>query len=152
MNFNLNEKVRVKLTDHGRTCLERNHVEFWAGTRRTALYAYAPPKEDADGWSEWQLWNLMHELGPHTSMGSPVPCETTIQLVEHKPWSPPPEDPLKALEYARDTMADLQAHRDMLDKALREAQNIIAEMCACHKHPEPCATMERIQKALDFDA
>ena len=61
-------------------------------------------------------------------------------------------NPAKALVYARYTMADLQAHRDMLDKALREAQNIIAEMCACHKHPEPCATMERIQKALDFDA
>ena len=94
MNFNINDKVRVKLTDHGRTCLERNHVEFWAGT---ALYAYSPPKEDADGWSEWQLWNLMHELGPHTSMGSPVPFDTTIQLMEHKPWSPPPEDPMSAV-------------------------------------------------------
>ncbi len=50
------------------------------------------------------------------------------------------------------TMADLQAHRDMLDQALREAIVIIEELCTAHKHPEPEASMTRMQKALDFDA
>ena len=97
MDFNINDKVRVKLTAHGRACLERNHVEFWARTGRPAPYAYTPPKEDADGWSEWQMWSLMHELGPHTHMGVLVPFETTIQIVERKPWTPPPEDPMTAV-------------------------------------------------------
>ena len=61
-------------------------------------------------------------------------------------------NPAKALEYAHETMADLQAHRDMLAAALREAQDIIEELCACHKHPEPQATLDRIEKALNFDA
>ena len=61
-------------------------------------------------------------------------------------------NPAKALEYANHTMADLQAHRDMLDQALREAIGIIEELCTAHKHPEPEASMTRMQKALDFDA
>ena len=61
-------------------------------------------------------------------------------------------NPAKALEYATHTMADLQAHRDMLDQALREAIGIIEELCTAHKHPEPEASMTRMQKALDFDA
>ena len=61
-------------------------------------------------------------------------------------------NPAKALEYATHTMADLQAHRDMLDQALREAIGIIEELCTAHKHPEPEASITRMQKALDFDA
>ena len=61
-------------------------------------------------------------------------------------------NPAKALEYARETMADLRAHRDILAAALREAKNIIEELCACRRHPEPLATLARAQKALDFDA
>ena len=97
MNFNVNDKVRVKLTDFGRQALARQHVEFWARTGRAAPYAHTPPKEDADGWSEWQLWSLMQDLGPHISLGGPVPFETTIQLVESNPWTPPPEDPMSAV-------------------------------------------------------
>lgn len=61
-------------------------------------------------------------------------------------------NPANALEYARETMADLQAHRKMLSAALREAIWTIKELCAAHKHPEPDASMMRMQKALDFDA
>lgn len=61
-------------------------------------------------------------------------------------------NPAKALKYATHRMADLQAHRDMLDQALREAIGIIEELCTAHKHPEPEASMTRMQKALDFDA
>jgi hypothetical protein len=83
MDFNINGKVRVKLTDHGRKLLASNHAEFWAGVGREP-YPYTPPKEDADGWSEWQLWCLMQELGRHIRMGSEAPFETTIQLQERK--------------------------------------------------------------------
>ena len=79
MKFNVNDTVRVRLTDYGRRCLAENYhrlsVSFGAPI-------HAPnPKPDADGWTEWQLWELMQEFGSHMSMGSPVPFETTIELV-----------------------------------------------------------------------
>ena len=61
-------------------------------------------------------------------------------------------NPARALEYASHTMADLQAHRDMLDAALREAIGVLEELCTAYKHPEPESSMTRMQKALDFDA
>ena len=97
MDFNINEHVRVKLTDHGRKALERQHVEFWAATGRPAPYAYRAPKEDAEGWSQWQLHRLMEQLGHLCVMSSPVPFETTIQLVQPKTWAPPAEDPMSAV-------------------------------------------------------
>lgn len=97
MDFNINEKVRAKLTDYGRQALARQHVEFWKGVGVPAPYPHTPPKEDADGWSEWQLHSLMSDLGHLCVMGAPLPFETTIQLVESKPWAPPPEDPMNAV-------------------------------------------------------
>lgn len=41
---------------------------------------YIPPVEDSDGWSSWQLWNLMQELGPHIYIGCEIPFETTIEF------------------------------------------------------------------------
>ena len=97
MDFNINDKVRAKLTDYGRQELQRQHVQFWAGVGRAEPYPHIPPKEDADGWSEWQLHSLMKELGHLCRMGGPVPFETAIQLIERKPWAPPPKDPMTAV-------------------------------------------------------
>lgn len=65
MLFNVNDKVLVKLNDYGRSCL--------IGDGRTL------PKEDKNGWSEWQLWCLMEELGPHLMMGQ-SPFESDIKI------------------------------------------------------------------------
>ena len=83
MEFNINEKVRVKLTDHGRAVHADDHAAFWANTRLPLKKcpAYTPPKEDAEGWSEWQLWILMEAFGPHIHMGFPNCFETTIEIV-----------------------------------------------------------------------
>lgn len=97
MDFNVNERVRVKLTDYGRQALERQDAELWASIKHPAPPPYTPPKEDAEGWSEWQLWSLMQDLGHLCRMGGPTPFETTIQLVERKPLMPPPEAPMNAV-------------------------------------------------------
>lgn len=79
MDFNVNHYVRVKLTDYGRECLRKNHEQLyqgWKGTRPE----YHPPNEDVDGWSRWQLWSLMADLGPHISLGMNPPFEATIQI------------------------------------------------------------------------
>lgn len=46
------------------------------------LAAYTPIKEDAHGWSTWQLWVLMQTFGPHIYM-SATPCFLgDIEVVE----------------------------------------------------------------------
>lgn len=76
--FNINRRVRVKLTDKGRHYLCEEHIKFWAEAGRPM--EYRAPKEDADGWSEWQLWDLMNRLGGACTMGFRIPFETTIEF------------------------------------------------------------------------
>lgn len=97
MDFNINDIVRVKLTDYGRQALASQHAAFWASAGRSEPYPYTPPEEDAEGWSEWQLWSLMQDLGHLCHLCGPMPFETTIQLVERKPTAPRPEDPMSAV-------------------------------------------------------
>ncbi|HNA67293.1 MAG TPA: hypothetical protein PLN96_05055 [Zoogloea sp.] len=81
MKFNINEKVRVRLTDHGRAVHEIDHYLFWQEANIPDSPAYTPPEEDENGWSEWQLWTLMHAFGKHLYNGSELCFETTIELV-----------------------------------------------------------------------
>lgn len=75
--FNLNHNVRVKLTDVGRAAILKNHKNLF-GDRADK---FAPRKViEVEGWSEWQLWELMAEFGPYLSNGRPVPFETEIQM------------------------------------------------------------------------
>jgi hypothetical protein len=72
--FNINSTVRVKLTDKGR------HVHRIKYSRLG--HEYVPPKEDPEGWSEWQLWVLMHDFGDSMSLGfNNLPFETSIQFI-----------------------------------------------------------------------
>ena len=59
-------------------------------------------------------------------------------------------NPTQALEYARETMADLQAHRDMLAAELLRMRDVLDSTYMLI--PEGRKELERIQKALDFDA
>lgn len=77
-DFNVNHYVRVKLTDRGRQILRENHQRLFGA--RASEFAHREPVEDAEGWSKWQLWSLMHELGYHCRMGFDPPFETTIKI------------------------------------------------------------------------
>lgn len=77
--FNVNDFVMVRLTDMGREILRKQHEELLR--RVPKLGEFNAPKEDADGWSRWQMWNLMETFGPHVSLGMHVPFETTIRIV-----------------------------------------------------------------------
>ena len=76
IEFNVNDHVRVKLTDYGRELLRQQDEAFFAKTGVSLL----PQHEDADGWSTWQLWTLMERLGAYCRLGGPEPFETTIWL------------------------------------------------------------------------
>lgn len=79
INFNINDAVRVKLTDFGRG-IHKQQFDDLANRFPSVQYSYTPPKEDKDGWSEWQGWVLMETFGEHIGLGGPNPFETTIQI------------------------------------------------------------------------
>lgn len=86
MRFNINNEVKVRLTDAGREAHRKNYEELKTfGLERLKAaewHNYTPPKEDADGWSRWQLWDLMRQFGPHITHGMSTPFETEIEILE----------------------------------------------------------------------
>ncbi len=80
-SFNINHYVWVRLTDRGRAILAEQHDELSA--RLAYAHPYTPVTEDENGWSKWQLWSLMHELGgDHCRMGPTTPFETEIRFTD----------------------------------------------------------------------
>lgn len=84
IKFNINQCVRVKLTDFGRRIHRQRFRELNARLPLRANLKYAPPEEDADGWSVWQLWMLMECFGSHCLLGCENPFECDIELVTTK--------------------------------------------------------------------
>lgn len=74
VEFNINDFVMVKLTDYGRQCLREN--------------SFALPEEDKDGWSKWQAWVLMQELGKYLSWGCKQPFEMTMKVLVERGLTP----------------------------------------------------------------
>lgn len=101
MMFNINDMVRVRLTERGRK-IHRDEFEKYktAYPSVPGFQTYSPPKEDADGWSEWQMWCLMELFGPHIFITAEPPFHSTIEICESSdtpairqgdaPATPPP--------------------------------------------------------------
>lgn len=60
ITLNVNETVKVKLTDRGRAILLKEKY---------------PKDEDSLGYSKWRLWELMSIFGEHLYNG----CELTFE-------------------------------------------------------------------------
>lgn len=71
--FNINHYVSVKLTPIGEEIV-RKHWAPYSKTYPTWL------KPDAEGWTQFQLWELMNLFGPFLDNGCQVPFETTIRF------------------------------------------------------------------------
>lgn len=68
MKININDTVRVKLTDTGRAMLVEQDMR-----------AYKLP--EADGYTEFHLWELMQVFGSAMFHGNPnLPFETNMEL------------------------------------------------------------------------
>lgn len=87
MMFNINDCVKVKLTDFGRKVHREEFDNLMQRLPPHASLQYRAPREDADGWSEWQLWILMETFGRYCTLGGPEPFETTI-IIPDKPDQP----------------------------------------------------------------
>ena len=84
-SFNINETVKVRLTEFGKQMLEKDHIEFWSAQGAGGMldkFPYEPPKEDEDGYVKFQLWSLMYQLGRYCNLGSVLPFDTVILIDE----------------------------------------------------------------------
>jgi hypothetical protein len=73
--INMNDVVSVRLTDVGRKELQKQHDAL------RAIAPHLPPKKEikeVDGWSRWQIHELMRRLGHLLSLGSEPPFELDI--------------------------------------------------------------------------
>ena len=86
MKFNINNSVKVKLTDFGRKVHRENMnriFEFVPQYRTDKYYnRHYKPKEDSAGWSTWQMWDLMSNFGHCIRLGGEVPFETEIEILD----------------------------------------------------------------------
>lgn len=83
MKFNINEYVHVQLTDFGRKTLKDAFDKFDADMGNMGS-PYIAPIEDEDGWSRWQMWELMLQLGHLLVNGGPTPFNTNIILGDER--------------------------------------------------------------------
>lgn len=69
MKFNVNNYVKVKLTKRGKEIMKEEGV----------MREYVP---DKDGYTKWQLWELMGVFGNYVYNGCEIPFETEIEITE----------------------------------------------------------------------
>lgn len=63
LQFNVNDWVRVKLTQHGFDVHKREYEHFWWAQGRKPPYKYEPPKVDSYGFSRFQTWEFLQKFG-----------------------------------------------------------------------------------------
>lgn len=80
VEFNINDNVQVKLTDYGRECLRKNYKSFVNTCGYSNVHTFKLPEEDKNGYSTWQMWYLMQELGEYCYNGCRLPFEPTVKL------------------------------------------------------------------------
>lgn len=76
--INMNETVRYKLYPKGLEILRRKHEELCS--RFPLVGEFEPPRVDAEGWAESQLWVLFECFGEYITIGGNQPIETTMMI------------------------------------------------------------------------
>lgn len=82
MKLNINDKVKVRLTDKGRDELRAQYEDLQLVC--TSLRPYKEPVEDAEGYSEWKLWDLMSRFGELMCNGGDLYFDVEIIIPEQK--------------------------------------------------------------------
>jgi hypothetical protein len=83
---NINEQVKVKLTDIGISILKSKRDELNAMIQSVGgkCLGEFELKTDVDGYSTFQIWDLMNTFGEYMVMGFNVPFETDIIIKNGK--------------------------------------------------------------------
>ncbi|MCM3701446.1 hypothetical protein [Paenibacillus macerans] len=77
---NINDIVKVKLTEHGIKVLKEQYKEFYE-TFGVGLPDYEP-NIDEHGYTSFQMHDLIERLGPCLGMCKPLPFETEIIITK----------------------------------------------------------------------
>lgn len=76
ISFNVNDYVKVNLTEDGIAELQKQRDELRAPSLKDVpLFG-----KDDEGWTKFQLWDLMNCFGHMMYMGGKIPFETTILI------------------------------------------------------------------------
>lgn len=68
--YNINDRIKVKLTCHGKAILEHEVADTMNMLKNLNFSDdYFPYPEDEDGYIEFQLWNFMRIFGSHFHVG-----------------------------------------------------------------------------------
>lgn len=89
MYFNINNYVKVKLTDYGRQL----YFQWWEDLNKKLNMRIEPkyPVEDEDGYFKDSLWSLMEVFGRHFHMGGKLPFATNIEFYDEDLQKEKPE-------------------------------------------------------------
>lgn len=81
-DFNINDYVKVKLTQKGKYLYAHQYDEMNKHILKSGGTPLTPIElqYDSDGYTEFQLWHLMGIFGEHLFNGCDVPFETIIKF------------------------------------------------------------------------
>lgn len=85
IEFNLNYRMGVKLTELGIEILRQRHEEF---RRRVPSVPEFELKLDEDGYYRDQAWSIMQVFGEHVGMARPPVFSTEVRLYPPAPAVP----------------------------------------------------------------
>jgi len=78
MQFNVNDTVHIKLTDVGKQILKDRYDEDIKQYPHQS--PFRPIDEDSNGFSRWQLWQVMQAFGEHIYSQCDLPFEIVIKI------------------------------------------------------------------------
>lgn len=81
-HYNINQGVKVKLTEMGLLILKQQHDDLY--NHANIAHEYVEPNIDKDGYSLFTMHSLMYRFGVYLTMGCDIPFEPDIILVECK--------------------------------------------------------------------
>ena len=92
--LNLNETIKVRLTDHGKDIYYHRHDELNEFIKARGGKPLQPhfPKVDKDGYTEFQLWIFMEIYGPHIGMCKPAVTQDLNLYIEDEQLDDVKED------------------------------------------------------------
>lgn len=77
MTINMNDKIKVKLTQKGVNILKNKHEE---SRKLCPILSEFELKLDKNGYYEDTLWHLFRDFGEYIMMGCDFPFETNITI------------------------------------------------------------------------
>lgn len=77
--FNVNDYVKIKLTDAGIAILKSRHDDIL----KPYVGEFKTPQVDENGYTQMQMWEVMQVFGNYMYNGNPnIPFETNIAISE----------------------------------------------------------------------